>query len=118
MPEPEQFSVEAQATNAHVLQAVADLKSEIIPRLDTLEGKVDAAGLNGHTELLKKFLDEYAAGQSTRQAYAKVRADIGRRFGFLSQPKSWVKALFYAVLGGLGWKLVSGFSFPHLPFIH
>lgn len=94
------------------------LNDEVIPRLDRLDATVGAAGLNGHTALLKKFLDEYAAGQTRAQAWSVVRADVGKRFGFLSQPKSWAKALLYAVLGGLGWKIASGISVIHLPFIH
>ena len=92
------------------------LNHEVMPRLDRLDGTVKEAGLNGHTALLKQFLDEYAAGQSKAQAWATVRADIGHRFHFLSSPRSWVKALFYAAIGGLGWKIVSGFQLPHLPF--
>ena len=92
------------------------LNDEVIPRLGRVEDLVADAGLNGHTALLKKFLDEYAAGQTRAQAWAVVRADMGQRFGFMRQPKAWIKALFYAMLGGLGWQMVS--HPPHLPFVH
>lgn len=92
------------------------LNQEVMPRLDRLDATVKEAGLNGHTSLLKKFLDEYAAGQSKQQAWAVVRADVGGRFRFLASPKGWLRALFYAAIGGLGWKLVSGLTLPHWPF--
>ena len=140
--EPEQFSVEAQATNAHVLQAVAEFKSEIVLRLDALEGAVaelkdgqaslkadvaevkatvDNAGLNGHTPLLKAFLEQYGATYVKRQAWLTVRSDIAHRFRWLRQPKSWLRTIFYAGLGGLGWEFVShlsGFHPPHIFGLH
>lgn len=92
------------------------LNEEVLPRLDRLDATVKEAGLNGHTSLLKKFLDEYAAGQSKEQAWATVRADVRHQLRFLASPRGWLRALFYAVLGGLGWRLVSGLTLPHFPF--
>lgn len=92
------------------------IDTEILPRLDRLDATVKEAGLNGHTSLLKKFLDEYAAGQSKEQAWSVVRADVRHKLRFLASPKGWLKALFYAAIGGLGWKIVSGLQFPHFPF--
>lgn len=104
----EQSAGESAKTNAKI-------DSEVLPRLDRIDETVKAAGLNGHTSLLRKFLDEYAAGQSLDQAKSQVWAHYAARFHFLSQPKSWLKALFYAAIGGLGWKLVSGLTLPHFP---
>ena len=110
---------------ANALQTAADesaqtnriLNDEVIPRLGRLEVVVSESGLNGHTDLLKKFLDNYAAGQTKDQAWAVVRADLGHRFRWLRSPKSWLKAVFYAILGGLGWQIASGHP-PHIPGIH
>ena len=84
----------------------------VIPRLDRLDETVKTAGLNGHSELLKAFLDREAKRIDSRRAYEKVGGDIKRRFGFLAVPRNWLKALFYAALGGLGWKIVSGVHLP------
>ena len=108
---PDEVDHSAQITPAHVFDLVT---TQVIPRLDALEATVKESGLNGHTPYLKAFLEQYAATYVQRQAWQTVRADIAHRFRFLSQPKSWLKALFYAVLGGLGWKLVSGLNIPHL----
>lgn len=89
------------------------VETKVLPRLDHLEETVKTAGLNGHSELLKAFLDREAKRIDSRRAYEKVGADVRARFGFLAVPRNWLKALFYAVLGGLGWKLVS-----NLPPIH
>lgn len=96
----------------------AKIDDEIVPRLDHLDTQIKEAGLNGHTALLRQFLDDYAAGQSKEQAWRVVRADLARRFTWLASPKGWVRALFYAVLGGLGWKLVSGIEIPTHLFGH
>lgn len=84
---------------AAVKQEVAELKKE--------------TGLNGHTVLLKAFLDREAKRIDSRKSYANVGADIRSRLSFLAVPRSWLRALFYAAIGGLGWKLVS-----QLPPIH
>lgn len=126
--EPEQPEIppvihQAQVTPAHVIEALGVLKSEVNARFDTIEGKVDRlegtvkeSGLNGYSPYLKSFLEQYSATYVQRQAWLTVRADIGHRLHWLSSPKSWLKALFYAAIGGLGWKLVSGLNLPHLPF--
>lgn len=92
------------------------LNQEVMPRLDRLDATVKEAGLNGHTSLLKKFLDEYAAGQSKQQAWAVVRADVGHRLHWFVRPSGWLKMLGAAIIGALGWKLVSGLQLPHPPF--
>jgi hypothetical protein len=99
-----------QVTPAHVVELIRD---QVIPRLDRLERTVKDSGLNGHTPYLKAFLEQYAANSTSRQAWDTVRQDISYRFRFLSSPRAWIKALFYASIGGLGWKLVSGASLPH-----
>lgn len=121
MPDPEQFPVEAQATNAHVLKAVAEFKTEVNGRFDTLEGKVDEleqtvtkAGLNGHTPLLKKFLEEYSETATARQAWRTVQGDLKHRLRFLAPGKHWLTVLLGAIIGGIGWQIASG----HLPLPH
>ena len=76
---------------------------------------VKTAGLNGHSELLKAFLDREAKRIDSRKAYEKVGGDIKRRFGFLAVPRNWLKALFYAAVAGLGFKIVSALPPIHLP---
>lgn len=112
---------DAQVTPAHVLEVI---QTGVIPRLDTLEGRFDGlegtireAGLNGHTPLLKAFLEQYAGTYQTRQAWQTVRSDVAHRFRFLAQPKAWLRAIFYAVLGGLGWEIASGHLPPHFPHL-
>lgn len=92
------------------------VETEVIPRLDGLEKTVKTAGLNGHSELLKAFLDREAKRIDSRKAYEKVGGDIKRRFGFLAVPRNWGRAVFYALIGGIGWKLAS--ALPSLPPIH
>ena len=103
-------------TNADLANQIAGLGTEMGKRLDKLEETVKTAGLNGHSELLKAFLDREARRIDSRTAYAKVGSDIRSRFRFLAQPRAILKALFYAVLGGLGWKIAS--ALPPLPPIH
>lgn len=83
------------------------LNEEVVPRLNRVETLVGDAGLNGHTALLKKFLDEYAAGQTKQQAWTVVRADIKAKLRWLTVPKGWFKMLGAAVVGGLGWSIAS-----------
>lgn len=92
------------------------LNQEVMPRLDRLDATVKEAGLNGHTSLLKKFLDEYAAGQSKQQAWAVVRADVGGRFRFLASPKGWLKTFLTGLAGALAWETVSSISHLQWPF--
>lgn len=89
------------------------VETQVVPRLDRLEDTVKTAGLNGHSELLKAFLDREAKRIDSRKAYEKVGHDLRTRFRFLAVPRNWLKALFYAALGGLGWKIVSS-----LPPVH
>lgn len=113
---PDEIQHEAQVTPAHVLQAVADFKNEVLPRLDALERKVDNAGLNGSTPLLKAFLEQYGATYVRRQAWQTVRSDLKHRLRFLAPGKHWITVLFSAVLGGVGWQIASGhFGLPHIP---
>jgi hypothetical protein len=105
---------EAATIAAQTATAATQGVVQILGRVDHLERVVTEAGLNGHTDLLKSFLEQYAATYTQRQAWQTVKSDIGHRLHWLSSPKAWVKAFFYAGLGGLGWKLVSGIPFPHL----
>jgi len=94
------------------------LNEQVIPRLDRLEGIVGESGLNGHTELLKKFLDEYAAGQTRAQAWGVVGADLGRRLKFLAPSRRWIGYLLIGALGAIGWQLTDTFlTTGHLPGI-
>ena len=107
---------QASTTAAQTATAQAQGVVQILGRIDTLEGIVKAAGLNGHSDLLKSFLEQYAATYTRRQAWLTVRGDVSHRLRFFSSPKAWFRALLYAAIGGLGWKIVSGipFPFPHL----
>jgi len=105
-------NLEAQVTPAHVLQVI---REEVIPRLDTLDGSVSdlqeltkEAGLNGHTPLLKAFLEQYAGTYQTRQAWLTVRSDLAHRLRWLASPRAWIRAIFYGALGAIGYGLVSG----------
>ena len=106
----QQAAAESAKTN-HIL------RTDVLPRLDSLEGIVREAGLNGSTPLLKQFLEEYGQQHLREQAWQTVRSDLTRRFGWLRSPRSWIKATFYAVLGGIGWQLAAG-HLPHIPGIH
>ena len=119
---PEPVILEAQVTPAHVLQVIRD---EVIPRLDSLDGSVAElqetakdAGLNGHTPLLKAFLEQYAHTYQERQAWLTLRGAWGHRLRWLASPKAWLRAIFYASLGGIGYGLVQIHSdvLPH--FLH
>jgi hypothetical protein len=109
---------EAQVTAAHVYQLVSE---QVIPRLDTLEVKVDGlegtirdSGLNGHTPYLKEFLARYAQTTVQREAWATVKADLKHKLRFLAPGKHWLTVLLSAIIGGIGWQLASG----HVPLPH
>lgn len=107
---------QASTTAAQTATAQAQGVVQILGRIDTLEGIVKASGLNGHSDLLKAFLEQYAATYTKRQAWVTVRGDVGHRFRWLTTPKAWLRVVFYAVLGGVGWGLASHFlSFPSRP---
>lgn len=97
----------ASTTAAETATAQAQGVVQILTRIDRLEGIVTASGLNGHTELLKSFLEQYAATYTQRQAWLTVRGDIGHRFRWLTTPRAWLRVLFYAILGGVGWEIAS-----------
>lgn len=80
---------------------------QILGRIDRLEGIVKESGLNGHTDLLKAFLEQYAATYTRRQAWLTVRGDVGHRLRWLATPKGWLKVIGAAFLGGIGWALAS-----------
>jgi phosphohistidine phosphatase SixA len=104
---------EAQVTAAHVYTLVSD---QVIPRLDKIENTIKESGLNGHTPLLKDFLEGYASTYMKKQAWETVVADLKHRVRFLQPGKHWLTVLFSAILGGIGWQVAGGhFSFPHLP---
>lgn len=85
---------------------------EVIPRLKLVEGEVQTvkgdvanlkgdvadvrkevhdAGLgNGHSDLLKSFLEDQAAKKKRGQAYAAVGNDIRGRFQFLVRPRQFI----------------------------
>ena len=92
------------------------LQTDVLPRLERLENIAKDSGLNGHTPLLKAFLEQYGATYVRRQAYLTVRSDLAHRLRIFRQPRAWIKAFFYAVLGGLGWQMVS--HPPHVPGLH
>ena len=107
----DEIQLDAQITPAHVL---AVLKEQVIPRLVELEATVKEAGLNGHTPLLKAFLEQYAATYVSRQAWQTVRGDILHRLRFLAPGKHWLGLLLAGALGALGWELVTA---AHLPWL-
>lgn len=111
MPEPE-VNLDAQVTPAHVYELV---KEQVIPRLDKLERTVKDSGLNGHTPLLKSFLEQYAATYTSRQAWQTVRSDLRHKLRWLSPSKHWLTVLFGSILGAIGWQIVSHFTGVHFP---
>ena len=113
MPNQRQTNTAQRVTNADLAAEIKGLGVRVDARLDKLEVTVMTAGLNGHTELLKSFLDREAKRIDSKAAYSAVGRDLKAKLGFLVVPKNWLRALFYAALGGLGWKLVS-----NLPPVH
>ena len=114
--------LDAQITPAHVIQALDAFKREVNTRLDTVEGTladlsdtVKDSGLNGHTSLLKAFLEQYAASYSSRQAWLTVRSDIKHRLRWLAPSRHWLTILFGSIVGAIGWQLVSHFSGFQIP---
>ena len=75
------------------------LGDEVIPRLDRLEEQSREAGLNGHTAFLRKFLDEYAAGQTRDQAWTVVRADLGQRLRGIFRPFRGIGRTLLVLIG-------------------
>lgn len=109
--EPDAVVHDAQITPAHVFELVRD---QVVPRLDTLEGRVDAladtvkqSGLNGHTPYLKAFLEQYASTYQTRQAWLTVRSDLAYRLSFLKPTKKWLALVVSALIGAVVWRLVT-----------
>jgi hypothetical protein len=110
----------------HTLDWIVDNK--VLPRLDALdegqkriEDKVTKAGLNGHTELLKEFLDEQAARKESRLARHRVTADFERSLAWLSRPKALgttaLKTLIVGLISAYAWGLLYGkIQFPF--YIH
>jgi hypothetical protein len=114
MPKTPVQPIKKRITNEDLAAQILGVEGRLGSRLDKLETTVKTAGLNGHSDLLAKFLTDYAAKNTTGLAWIAVKADLSHRLRFLTSPKAWVRALFYAVLGGVGWKLVSSVPFPHL----
>ena len=103
---------DAQITPAHVLEAVTQLREDVLPRLDALEGgqeeikqTIASAGLNGHTPLLKEFLDQYGATAVRRQAWRTVRQEVRGWLRPLAPGKRWIGYLLVGSLGAVGWQL-------------
>jgi hypothetical protein len=98
---------QASTTAAQTATAQAQGVVQILGRLDSLEGIVKASGLNGHSDLLKSFLEQYAATYTQRQAWITVRGDIGHRLHWLAVPRTWLRMLAAATIGGVGWAIAN-----------
>jgi hypothetical protein len=105
-------------TNADLAASIEELGSDLRVRLDKVEKTVKEAGLNGHTDLLKSFLEQYAATYTQRQAWLTVRQDIAHRFRWLQPGRHWLGVLLAGILGALGWEIVSHLAGVHhnIPF--
>lgn len=121
-PLPEEIPHQVQITPAHVLEALAKFKGEVNARFDGLAGDVaevkdtvKEAGLNGHTPLLKAFLEQYAATYTSRQAWQTVRGDVAHRLRWLVPGKRWVALILAGALGAVGWQLGASALGLHLP---
>ncbi len=119
MPKPTQNQTNSaqRVTNADLARGIKDLGTELGGRLDSLETVVKDSGRNGYSPYLKEFLQQYSTTAVQKNAWQTVRADLVHRFRFLTQPKALLKALLYAVIGGIGWQIVSHFTGTHFsPF--
>ena len=111
-----QTNTARRITNADLAASITDLGSKLGVRLDKLEAVVKDSGLNGYSPYLKKFLQDYADTSVQKQAWLTVQSDLAHRLRWVTTPKAWLRVVFYAVLGGVGWGLASHFlSFPSRP---
>jgi hypothetical protein len=94
-------------TNLEIYELV---EQQVLPRLDKLERTVTNSGLNGYSADFKQMVEEYRATAKVQENWAGVKADLGRRLGFLRFPRAWLRVIFYAILGGIGWQIVVGLN--------
>lgn len=99
-------------TNADLADSIEGLRLDLGKRLDKLETTVKTTGLNGHSQLLKDFLDDQAVKKKSRDAQAIVWADIGRRFSWLRRPRDVVtnffKLIVAALISAVAWAVIYG----------